>query len=102
MVLLEHYHIQNFYWGMSSALPTFSCTALYFNGTLDGFIKSQKIHTLEQKSSHYELIEVQKGLQCTCQAKMIIGNSITPSVALLVHITPYWTVMNLQGHIYVC
>ena len=32
---------------------------------------------------------------------MIVGNGITPSVALLVHITPYWTVMNLQGHIYV-
>ena len=82
--------------------PNFSCTTLYFNGTLDRFIKSQKIHIiLEQKSSHYELIEVQKGLQCTCQAKIIVGNGITLSVALLVHITPYWTVMNLQGHIYV-
>ena len=42
-------------------------------------------HTLEQKSSHCVLMEVQKGAQYTCQAEKVIGSSFTPSVALLVH-----------------
>ena len=46
-----------------------------------------RINTLEQKSHHYELIEVQKGLQCIYYAKTVVGNGITPSVALLVHIS---------------
>ena len=48
---------------------------------------SAAINTLEQKSHHYELIEVQKGLQCICHAKTVVGIGITPSVALLVHIS---------------
>ena len=38
--------------------------------------------TLEQKNSHCVLIEVQKAARCTCQAKMVVGSSLTPSVAL--------------------
>ena len=33
-----------------------------------------------EPSSHYVLIEVQKGAQCTSQAKMVIGSSYTPNV----------------------
>ena len=71
---------QRIHSGQGPSLILNSCTQ-------DRFIQSQKIHTLEQKSSHYELIEVQKGLQCICQAKTVIGSSITPTVALLVHIS---------------
>ena len=46
-------------------------------------------HTLEQKSSHCVLMEVQKGAQYTCQAEKVIGSSFTPSVALLIS-APQW------------
>ena len=36
--------------------------------------------------------------QCTCQAKMVAGSSLTPHATLLVHPSgTIWTVMNLQG-----
>ena len=42
-------------------------------------------HVLKQKSNHYVLMKVQKGTQCTFQAEKVVGNSFTPSAALLVH-----------------
>ena len=42
-------------------------------------------HTFDWKSSHCVSIEVHKQPQFTCQADTVIGNSLTPSVALLVH-----------------
>ena len=49
--------------------------------------KGGLFHTLEHKSSHYVLIEMQKGahVQCTFQAEKVIRSSFTPNVALLVH-----------------
>ena len=36
-------------------------------------------HTLEQKSSHCVLIEVQKGPQYKYQGETVIGSSVTPA-----------------------
>ena len=56
-----------------------------------------------QRKSHCVLSKAQKQPQCTCQDKTVVGNSLTPLVALLVHpVAPYipqWTVMNLHGQI---
>ena len=42
-------------------------------------------HTFDWKSSHCVSIEVHKQPQFTCQANMVTGSSLTPSVVLLVH-----------------
>ena len=45
------------------------------------------ISTLKQKSSYCVLMKVLKGSQRTCQAKKAVGSSLTPSVALSVHLS---------------
>ena len=50
-------------------------------------VKGGFLHTLEQKSSHCVIMEVQKGAQCTCQTEKAVGSSFTPSVALLVRLS---------------
>ena len=47
-------------------------------------VKGDFFHTMEQKSSHCALMEVQKGGKCTCQAKKDVESSFTPSESLLV------------------
>ena len=44
--------------------------------------KGRYLHTFDWKSSHCVFIEVP---QFTCQADIVTGSSLTPSVALLVH-----------------
>ena len=60
-------------------------------------------HPLAVKKSRCVLSKAQKQPQCTCQDKTVVGNSLTPPVALLVRpmapYTPQWTVMNLHGQI---
>ena len=41
-------------------------------------------HPLVQGQSHCALNEAQKQPQCTCQAKTVVGSSLTPCAALLV------------------
>ena len=41
-------------------------------------------HLLEQEQGHCVFNEAQKQPQCTCQAKIVVGNSLTPHAALLV------------------
>ena len=47
-------------------------------------------HTLEQKSSHCLINEVQKGAQCTYQAEMVIGNSLAPTKFSLIVCPMQW------------
>ena len=58
-------------------------------------IKGRIFHTLEQKSSHCVLVEVQKGARCTCYTEMIFNSSFSPTIALLVH--PSGTVHSHSG-----
>ena len=41
-------------------------------------------HPLAVKKSRHVLSKAQKQPQCTCQDKTVVGNSLTPPVALLV------------------
>ena len=60
-------------------------------------------HPLAVRKSRCVLSKAQKQPQCTCQDKTVVGSSLTPHAALLVHpvapYTPQWTVMNLHGQI---
>ena len=47
--------------------------------------KGRLNHPLAVRKSHCVLSKAQKQLQCTCQDKTVVGNSLTPLVALLVH-----------------
>ena len=42
-------------------------------------------HPLAQEKSHCVFSKIQKQPQCTCQDKTVIGSSLTPHSALLVH-----------------
>ena len=42
-------------------------------------------HPLAQGKSHCVFNKAQKQPQCTCQDKTVIGSSLTPHAALLVH-----------------
>ena len=44
-------------------------------------------HPLAQRKSRCVLSKAQKQPQCTCQDKTVVGNSLTPPVALLVRPT---------------
>ena len=46
--------------------------------------KSGLNHPLTQRKSRCVFTRVQKQPQCTCQAKTVVGSSLTPHVALLV------------------
>ena len=69
-------------------VPSISWIQYIGVGGLDGEggwkAKGGVFHTLEQKNIYFVLMEVQKGPQRTCQAKKVIGNNFTTSVALLV------------------
>ena len=60
-------------------------------------------HPLAQGKSRCVFNKAQKQPQCTCQDKTVVGSSLTPHAALLVHpsgtIPPKWTIMNLHGQI---
>ena len=47
--------------------------------------KGRLNHPLAQRKSCCVLSKAQKQPQCTCQHKTVVGNSLTPLVALLVH-----------------
>ena len=42
-------------------------------------------HPSAQRQSHCVFSKAKKQPQCTCQAKIVIGSSLTPHAALLVH-----------------
>ena len=42
-------------------------------------------HPLVQRQSHCVFSEAKKQAQCTCQARTVIGSSLTPHAALLMH-----------------
>ena len=46
-----------------------------------------KYHPWAQRKSHCVFSKAQKQPQCTCQAKTVIGSSLTPHAALLVQLS---------------
>ena len=60
-------------------------------------------YPLAQRKSRCVFSEAQKQPQCTCQDKKVVGSSLTPHAALLVHpsgtIYPHWTIMDLDGQV---
>ena len=59
-------------------------------------VESGLNHSWEQEQSRCVFSKTQKQPQCTCQAKMVAGSSLTPHAALLVHPSgTIWTVMDL-------
>ena len=44
-------------------------------------------HPPAQRKSRCVLSKTQKQPQCTCQDKTVVGNSLTPLIALLVHLS---------------
>ena len=53
-------------------------------------------HPLAQRKSHCIFSKAQKHPQCTCQAKTVIGSSLTPHAALLM--CPSGTVYSAVDH----
>ena len=44
-------------------------------------------HPLAQRKSHCVFSKAQKQPQCTCQDKTVVGSSLTPHAALLLHLS---------------
>ena len=53
-------------------------------------------HPLAQEKSRYVFNKAQKQPQCTCQDKTVVGSSLTPHAALLVH--PSGTIHPVVDH----
>ena len=58
--------------------------------------KGRLYHPLKQQQGCCVFNEAQKQPQCTCQAKTVVGSSLTPHAALLVH--PSGTVYPVVDH----
>ena len=71
-------------------------------GAGGGWEAEGRLYHPSAQRQNYCVFKAQKQPQCTCQAKTVVGRSLTPHVALLVCSSGIiyslqWTVMNLQG-----